>query len=65
MVETRRKGLVPWTNNILAALFHGIDQRSSGQQVRETEDAMEDEARTLLVGFEPHEDGGRLVVAKP
>ncbi|KAE9370137.1 hypothetical protein N431DRAFT_509147 [Stipitochalara longipes BDJ] len=64
MVETRRKGLVPWTNNILAALFHGIDRRSSGHQVRETEDAMEDEARTLLVEFQLHEDGGRLVVAK-
>ena len=58
IAETRRKGLVPWTNSILATLFHGIGKRSSGYQVRETEDAMEDEARTLLVEFQPHEDGG-------
>jgi hypothetical protein len=63
MVETKRKGLVPWTTNILAALFHGIDKRSSDHHVRETEQDMEDEARTLLVEFQPLEGGGRLLVA--
>jgi hypothetical protein len=65
MMETKRKNLVPWTNSILAALFHGIDKRSSDHQVHETEATMEDEARTLLVEFQPHEDGGRLVAVKP
>jgi hypothetical protein len=64
IVETERKGLVPWTNNVLAALFHGIDKRSSDHQARETEYVMEEEARALLVEFRPHEDGGRLVAAK-
>jgi hypothetical protein len=63
MVETKRKGLVPWTTNILAALFHGIDKRSSDHHVRETEQDMEDEARTILVEFQPLEGGGRLLVA--
>lgn len=64
IVETKRKGLVPWTSNILAALFHGIDKRSSDHQAYETEQVMEKEAKKLLVEFQPHEDGGRLVAAK-
>lgn len=64
VLETERRGLVPWTNNILAALFHGIDERSSGHTVRETEHVMEEEAKTLLVEFQPRDDGGRLAVAR-
>ncbi|KAL2067487.1 hypothetical protein VTL71DRAFT_1912 [Oculimacula yallundae] len=32
MVDTKRKGLIPWTNSILAVLFHGIENRPSGHQ---------------------------------
>ena len=65
MVETKRKGLLPWTNSILPSLFHGINKRPGGQEVDETEVAMGREARSLLVEFQPLEDGGRLVVTKP
>lgn len=65
MVETRKRGLVPWTNNILAYFFHGLDERPLGQDVRENQDAMEEKARKLLVEFQPQKDGGSLVIAKP
>ncbi|KAF2815304.1 uncharacterized protein BDZ99DRAFT_378589 [Mytilinidion resinicola] len=64
MVETRKRGLVPWTNNVLACLFHGLDERFFGWHVLESEEAMEDKARKLLIEFKPNQDGGRLVVAK-
>ncbi|KAH8812616.1 hypothetical protein F5884DRAFT_843803 [Xylogone sp. PMI_703] len=65
ILETRKKGLVPWTNNILAYFFHGLDGRPPNRHARESQDAMEDKARDLLVEFQPHKDGGSLVVVKP
>ena len=30
MMQTRRRGLYPWTNNPLAYFFHGLDERLVG-----------------------------------
>ncbi len=62
-IQTKRRNVVPWTNNILAALFHGMDKRSGTHQGLETQDAMQTEARSLLVEFQPLQGGGQLVVA--
>ncbi|KAK2763923.1 hypothetical protein FQN54_009542 [Arachnomyces sp. PD_36] len=65
IMETRKRGLVPWTNNVLAYFFHGLDEGPLGRNFRESQDVMEDEARETLMEFQPHKDGGRLVIAKP
>jgi hypothetical protein len=36
MVETRKRGLMPWTNSVLAYFFHGLDERPLKQHVRES-----------------------------
>lgn len=61
MMRTRKAGLVPWTNNILAVFFHGLDQRLLISGVDESETAMEKESEGLLVQFEAREEGGRIV----
>jgi hypothetical protein len=50
IVETRRRGLVPWTNNILASLLHGLDERPAGMHI-ESQDDMKNEARSFLMEF--------------
>lgn len=62
MVETRRRGLTPWTNNVLAYFFHGLDERPLGRHVQENQSIMKEEASKLLVEFKPHENGGGLAV---
>lgn len=61
MVGRSKSGLVPWSNNVLAYFFHGLDERPLGQHVRESQDDIKDEA----MEFQPHEDKSHLVVAKP
>ncbi|EHK20936.1 uncharacterized protein TRIVIDRAFT_69949 [Trichoderma virens Gv29-8] len=61
MMKTRKAGLVPWTNNILAVFFHGFDQRPMMPGIDEGETAMEKEAHGLLVQFQAREEGGRLI----
>jgi hypothetical protein len=62
MLETKKAGMVPWTNNPLAYFFHGFDQRPLRGNDYKTQRIMEKEARGLMVEFRKHEDGGRLVV---
>ncbi|KAK8055635.1 hypothetical protein PG993_000862 [Apiospora rasikravindrae] len=62
MVETRRRSMTAWRNGILAAFFHGFDQRPvvSGGRT-----SLEEEARQLLVEFrQDYESGGRLVATE-
>ncbi|OPB46040.1 hypothetical protein A0O28_0061600 [Trichoderma guizhouense] len=61
MMRTRKAGLVPWTNNILAVFFHGFDQRPIIDGADESETAMEKESDGLLVQFQAREEGGRII----
>ncbi|KAL7905860.1 hypothetical protein GGI35DRAFT_459506, partial [Trichoderma velutinum] len=61
MMRTRKAGLVPWTNNILAVFFHGFGQRPVIHGVDDSETAMEKESHGLLVQFQAREEGGRLI----
>lgn len=61
-LKTRKAGLIPWTNSILAIFYHGFDQRPSMSSVDDTESALEEESRGLLVQFQPREEGGRLAI---
>lgn len=65
MMKTNKEGLSPWSNNILAYLFHGLSERPSNRRVEESQGDMEDSARGLLVGFQRHEDGGGLTLENP
>ncbi|KAK7941343.1 uncharacterized protein PG986_013730 [Apiospora aurea] len=59
MVETKRRRMAPWRNGILAALFHGFDQRPVAH---DGGGGLEGEARQLLAEFrQDDESGGRLV----
>jgi hypothetical protein len=49
--QSSQSSLAPWTNDILASLFHGLDKRPPGQHTCKTQRDMEDEARNLLVEF--------------
>jgi hypothetical protein len=62
MLETRKAGLVPWTNNPLAYFFHGFDERPLRGNDYNTQSFMEKEARGLKVQFKKHDDGGGLVI---
>jgi hypothetical protein len=62
MLETRKAGLMPWTNNPLAYFFHGFDERPLCGNDFKTQSLMEREARGLMVQFRKHDEGGRLVV---
>jgi hypothetical protein len=57
-VESKRRGLEPWTTNILASFFHGFDERPLRGSVHQDEDSMDEEARSLMMEFLPHEAGG-------
>ncbi|EHK44810.1 hypothetical protein TRIATDRAFT_39771 [Trichoderma atroviride IMI 206040] len=61
-LRTRKAGLIPWTNNILAVFYHGFDQRPSMSGVDDSESALEEESHGLLVQFQPREEGGRLAI---
>ncbi|KAL7897414.1 hypothetical protein HDV63DRAFT_368154 [Trichoderma sp. SZMC 28014] len=61
-LRTRKAGLIPWTNNILAIFYHGFDQRPGMSGVDDTESALEEESHGLLVQFQPREEGGRLAI---
>lgn len=62
MLRTRKAGLTPWTNNILAVFYHGFDQRPGMSGVDDSESALEEESHGLLVQFQPREEGGRLAI---
>jgi len=62
-MQTRRRGLQPWTNNALAYFFDGLNERPVG--VMAPQIVMENRAEKMLVAFEPHNDGGRLVLVNP
>lgn len=61
-LRTRKAGLTPWTNNILAVFYHGFDQRPSMSGVDDSESALEEESHGLLIQFQPREEGGRLAI---
>lgn len=62
MVETKRRSMAPWRNDILAAFFYGFDRRPL---VRDSSHGLEEEARQLLATFRQDEEGGgRLVSAE-
>ncbi|PNP44147.1 hypothetical protein TGAMA5MH_04434 [Trichoderma gamsii] len=61
-LRTRKAGLVPWTNNILAIFYHGFDRRPSMSGVDDSESALEEESHGLLVQFQPREERGRLAI---
>ncbi|KAL7928955.1 hypothetical protein V8C35DRAFT_207509 [Trichoderma chlorosporum] len=61
ILRTRKAGLTPWTDNILAVFYHGFDQRPVLQSTDESETALEEEAHGLLVQFQANEEGGRLI----
>lgn len=60
--ETKRKGLLPWSNNSLALLFHGLNERPTGRGVADRQDVMEDAARQCLMEFQTDADGGHLAI---
>lgn len=64
MVETSKNGLLPWTNNVLALFFHGLDERPLGRRVRESGDHMRDKAREVMMEFDRHKNGGRLFITE-
>jgi hypothetical protein len=64
IVETKRKGLVPWSNNILATLFHGLDQRPGGRSFHDYQSSMEDDAREYLLEFRDDGESGHLAATR-
>ena len=65
VVETRKRDMVPWANNILAYFFHGLDERPLGKHLCETQDTMQAEARELMIEFQSDNRGCGLVIAEP
>ncbi|KZM21661.1 hypothetical protein ST47_g7179 [Ascochyta rabiei] len=63
MVETRRRNMVPWTNNVLAYFFHGLRQPVVEERLLSPAQ-MEEKAKGLLIKFWKDKDGGQLVVEK-
>ncbi|KAK7923474.1 hypothetical protein PG985_007545 [Apiospora marii] len=60
MVETKKAGMAPWRNDILASFFYGFDHRPV---VRDKSHGLEEEARQLLAEFRRDESGGGRLVA--
>lgn len=58
---TGRNGLMPWTNNLLAMVFHGFDFRPRESSILDSGDEMNIEAKRLLVQLQMDEEGSRLV----
>jgi hypothetical protein len=64
ILETRRKNIVPWTNNVLAYFFHRLDERPlRGSECIGQRD-MEGRARGMVMEFQRYKGGGHLVVDK-
>ncbi|KAI0191629.1 hypothetical protein F4808DRAFT_476059 [Astrocystis sublimbata] len=63
IIETRRRGMVPWGNNALAYIFHGLDERPTGREHDESQVDMKQMARDMRVQFQPRKDGGHLVLS--
>jgi hypothetical protein len=64
IVETKRKGLMPWSNNILAILFHGLDRRPGERGFYDHQSSMEDDARDYVLEFQDHGKSGHLVASR-
>jgi hypothetical protein len=64
MLETRRSRLVPWTNNILAVLFHGLDVRPGEHGMKESERDMGQKADGWWDQLRDDGDGGQLAIYK-
>ena len=64
MVQTRKAGLLPWTNNVLPYFFHGLDQRPAGQHFGESATDMGEEAEELMVEFRREHGGALFIHAK-
>jgi hypothetical protein len=60
--ESRKANLAPWLNNALAYFFHGLDGRPPRAELSQSQETMEHEAKSLLMEYQPHHDGGRLVL---
>jgi hypothetical protein len=65
MRKSSRNGLVPWTDDILPVLFHGLDELPQWRHVGENLHDMQHEAHQQLIEFKPHENGGRLALVEP
>jgi hypothetical protein len=61
VVATKRKRLVPWSNNILATLFHGLDRWPGERALYDYQSAMEEDAREYLLEFRDDGESGHLV----
>ncbi|KAF2429086.1 hypothetical protein EJ08DRAFT_671200 [Tothia fuscella] len=63
IVETKKKGLMPWSNNILAVLFHGVGGGVEGRGVRDLQPLMEEHADDFMLEMRSDVDGGHLVAS--
>ena len=63
-MKTQQSGTAPWTNSVLAILFHGLDRQPRGQGSRHRMDLMELSARDLMVEFQTDHGGGHLVLTE-
>jgi hypothetical protein len=62
MLESRKADLALWVNNALAYFFHGLDGPPPQAELSQSQEAMEHMAKGLLMEFQPHRDGGRLML---
>lgn len=62
--KTQQSGTAPWTNSVLAILFHGLDRQPRDQGSRRRMDLMENSAQGLMVEFQRDHGGGHLVLAE-
>lgn len=62
IVEIKKRGLVPWSNNILATLFHGLNEgiTNRGWGIQDFQTTMEEDARNYLLEFRSDSEGGHL-----
>ncbi|KAH8724375.1 hypothetical protein GQ44DRAFT_740499 [Phaeosphaeriaceae sp. PMI808] len=58
MVGSRKAGVSPWTNNVLAYFFHGLEVRAPKGEMLRSNNSMEKEAKKLMLKFRPREGGG-------
>lgn len=52
---------MPWTNNLLAMVFHWFDIRPRGSSVLDSGDEMNFEAKRLLVQLQMDEEGSKMI----
>jgi hypothetical protein len=62
ILESRKANLSPWLNNALAYFFHGLDGQPPQAELSQSQETMEREAKGLLMEFQPHREGGRLML---